>query len=84
VGHQVSFFVTQAGRLDLEAVIRAAGEICLRAWQVISLRADRASHHRRLGGPLSRRGCTHFMVQRQVLPGEAACGALVAPRASPL
>jgi hypothetical protein len=30
VGHQVSFFVMQAGRLDLEAVIRAAGEICLR------------------------------------------------------
>ena len=30
MGHQVSFFVTQAGRLDLEAVIRAAGEICFR------------------------------------------------------
>ncbi len=27
-GHQVSFFVMQAALLDLEAVIRAAGEIC--------------------------------------------------------
>jgi hypothetical protein len=31
VGHQLSFFVMQAGVLDLEAVIRAAGEICFRA-----------------------------------------------------
>jgi hypothetical protein len=59
VGHQVSFFVTQAGRLDLEAVIRAAGEICLRVgkssacepielatvpwWHPVPVRCERAA-----------------------------------------
>ena len=82
VGSSGRFFVTQAGRLDLEAVIRAAGELAARrpspACEPIELAtiAGWAAHSAAAAAPTSWRSARSSRVKLRAVP--------LAPRASPL
>lgn len=75
MGHQVSFFVMLAGLLDLEAVIRAAGEICFRvgkspACEPIELAtiAGWAAHSAATAAPTSWRSARTSGVKLRAVP----------------